>query len=359
MRALALIKAAAAKVNAELGVLARRSAPPSSGRRRDRRGRVLRRLPDRRLPDRLGHQLEHEHQRGDRDPGDRVAGPQGASQRPRQRLAVVQRRLPDVDPRGRDRGGRPRPDARAGSPRSGAARPRPTSGGRGEVRAHPPDGRHAGDARPGVRRIRRADAARHGAAATRRCPGWPSCRWAAPRSAPASTPRPASPPPSSPSWPSTTGLPFTEARNHFEAQASRDGLVETSGQLRTIAVSLTKICNDLRWMGSGPTAGLGEIAPARPAARLVDHARQGQPGAARGDPDGLRAGDRQRRDRGLRRVAGQLRAERDVPGDRPQPARVDQPARQRHAGCWRIGASAASTRTWSGAGHTPSRRRPS
>jgi len=57
-----------------------------------------------------------------------------------------------------------------------------------------------------------------------------------------------------------TGLDFTEARNHFEAQASRDGLVETSGQLRTIAVSLTKICNDLRWMGSGPTAGLGEIA---------------------------------------------------------------------------------------------------
>ncbi|WP_395726385.1 class II fumarate hydratase [Nakamurella sp.] len=58
----------------------------------------------------------------------------------------------------------------------------------------------------------------------------------------------------------STSLPFTEARNHFEAQSSRDGLVETSGQLRTIAVSLTKICNDLRWMGSGPTAGLGEIA---------------------------------------------------------------------------------------------------
>ncbi len=59
---------------------------------------------------------------------------------------------------------------------------------------------------------------------------------------------------------SETGLPFTEARNHFEAQAARDGLVEASGQLRTVAVSLFKICNDLRWMGSGPTAGLGEIA---------------------------------------------------------------------------------------------------
>jgi fumarate hydratase class II len=58
---------------------------------------------------------------------------------------------------------------------------------------------------------------------------------------------------------SATGLPLTEARDHFEAQGARDGLVETSGQLRTIAVGLTKICNDLRWMGSGPRAGLGEI----------------------------------------------------------------------------------------------------
>ena len=57
-----------------------------------------------------------------------------------------------------------------------------------------------------------------------------------------------------------TGLPVTEARNHFEAQGARDGLVETSGQLRTIAVGLTKIANDLRWMGSGPRAGLAEIA---------------------------------------------------------------------------------------------------
>ncbi|MBA2531663.1 MAG: class II fumarate hydratase [Nocardioidaceae bacterium] len=57
----------------------------------------------------------------------------------------------------------------------------------------------------------------------------------------------------------STGLPLTEAPNHFEAQGARDGLVELSGQLRTVAVSLTKLCNDLRWMGSGPTAGLGEI----------------------------------------------------------------------------------------------------
>ncbi|WP_267487979.1 lyase family protein, partial [Streptomyces sp. DH12] len=57
-----------------------------------------------------------------------------------------------------------------------------------------------------------------------------------------------------------TGLPLTEARNHFEAQGARDGVVETSGQLRTIAVGLTKIANDLRWMASGPRTGLAEIA---------------------------------------------------------------------------------------------------
>ncbi|GAB3766626.1 class II fumarate hydratase [Microlunatus parietis] len=57
-----------------------------------------------------------------------------------------------------------------------------------------------------------------------------------------------------------TGLPLTEARDHFEAQGARDGLVELSGALKTIAVGLTKIANDLRWMGSGPRAGLGEIA---------------------------------------------------------------------------------------------------
>src|SRR4051812_22240810 len=56
-----------------------------------------------------------------------------------------------------------------------------------------------------------------------------------------------------------TGLPLSEARNHFEAQGARDGLVEASGQLRTIAVSLFKISNDIRWMGSGPRTGLTEI----------------------------------------------------------------------------------------------------
>jgi fumarate hydratase, class II len=57
----------------------------------------------------------------------------------------------------------------------------------------------------------------------------------------------------------TTALPVTEARNHFEAQGARDALVETSGQLRVIAVGLHKIAGDIRWMGSGPRAGLGEL----------------------------------------------------------------------------------------------------
>jgi fumarate hydratase, class II len=59
---------------------------------------------------------------------------------------------------------------------------------------------------------------------------------------------------------STEDLPFTEAANHFEAAGGRDALVAASGVLRTIAVSLYKICNDLRLMGSGPRTGLAEIA---------------------------------------------------------------------------------------------------
>ena len=56
-----------------------------------------------------------------------------------------------------------------------------------------------------------------------------------------------------------TGLPISPPADPFEAQAARDGLVEASGALRTVAVSLTKIANDLRFLGSGPRAGLAEI----------------------------------------------------------------------------------------------------
>jgi fumarate hydratase class II len=56
-----------------------------------------------------------------------------------------------------------------------------------------------------------------------------------------------------------TGLELREASNHFEAQAARDACVEASGALKTVAVSLTKIANDIRWLGSGPRLGLGEL----------------------------------------------------------------------------------------------------
>ena len=56
-----------------------------------------------------------------------------------------------------------------------------------------------------------------------------------------------------------TGISFSEATNHFEAQGAQDAAVETSGALKTIAVSLSKIANDIRWLGSGPRAGLGEL----------------------------------------------------------------------------------------------------
>jgi fumarate hydratase class II len=57
----------------------------------------------------------------------------------------------------------------------------------------------------------------------------------------------------------TTGIDFVEAENHFEAQAAKDSIVEASGFLKTIAVSLTKIANDIRWLASGPRCGIGEL----------------------------------------------------------------------------------------------------
>jgi fumarate hydratase class II len=56
-----------------------------------------------------------------------------------------------------------------------------------------------------------------------------------------------------------SGFPFVEAPDHFEAQGGKDAAVMASGALKTVAVSLFKIANDIRWLGSGPTAGLGEL----------------------------------------------------------------------------------------------------
>ena len=155
-----------------------------------------------------------------------------------------------------------------------------------------------------------------------------------------------------------TELPITEAADHFEAQANRDGLVEASGALRTIAVSLTKICNDLRWMGSGPNTGLGELQHPRPAARLVDHARQGQPGHPRGRAHGRLARHRQRRHDRVGRRVRLVRAQRADPRHGHRAARVDPPARQLLARCSPTRPSTASRpnveRTSALAGMSPS-----
>ena len=115
----------------------------------------------------------------------------------------------------------------------------------------------------------------------------------------------------------------------FEAQGNRDALVELSGALKVVAVSLTKIANDLVLMGSGPRTGLVELRAARAPEGLLDHAGQGQPGDPRGGAPGGRPGDRQRRRDHDGRHPGQLRAERAGADDRPQPAALDRDPRER------------------------------
>ena len=108
----------------------------------------------------------------------------------------------------------------------------------------------------------------------------------------------------------------------FEAQANRDALVELSGALKTVAVSLTKIAGDLALMGSGPRAGIGEI--------FLPELQKGSsimPGKVNPViPEvvlaGLRAGDRQRHGDHRRRLARTVRVEREDPPDRTQRAAV-------------------------------------
>ena len=76
-----------------------------------------------------------------------------------------------------------------------------------------------------------------------------------------------------------TGLPFVSAPNKFTVQGAHDALVQLSGTLRTLAVSLYKIGNDIRLMSCGPRAGFAELEHPRERAGLVDHAGQGEPDA--------------------------------------------------------------------------------
>ena len=93
-----------------------------------------------------------------------------------------------------------------------------------------------------------------------------------------------------------TGLGLARAENLVEATQNADVFVEVSGILRALAANLLKIANDLRLLSSGPHAGLGEIRLPPAAGRLVDHARQGQPGDPRGRRPGGHRGDGPRPD---------------------------------------------------------------
>ena len=107
-----------------------------------------------------------------------------------------------------------------------------------------------------------------------------------------------------------TGLSISPPADPFEATAARDALVEASGALKTVAVSLTKIANDLRLMGSRPARRARRDRSAGAPEGKLDHARQGESGHPRGRHPGRGPGDRERRCDHGRRHAGPLRAER-------------------------------------------------
>ena len=224
-------------------------------RRRSRRSRRVRRpVPDRRLPDRLGHELQHERERGDRG----ARGRRRPRERPREHGPVVERRLPVRGPPRRARRDRPRPPARARAPRRLARAQGVRVRRRRQVRADAPDGRGARSRSARSSPATRRRSARGSRASRTRCRASARSRSAGPPRAPASTRIPSSPRACGAPL-RDTGLTVSAPVDHFEAQAARDGLVEASGALKVVAVSLTKIANDLRLMGSGPRAGLAEI----------------------------------------------------------------------------------------------------
>ena len=276
IRALALIKAEAAAVNAGAGRAGRRRAasptPSATAAEEVAEGTLGRPVPHRRVPDRLGHLVEHERQRGDRPPRRASARvePAGAPQRPRQRRAVVQRRVPVGHPPGRRRGDR-RPTwcRRSSHLADGAAGQgrREFADGR-EVGPHPPDGRHA-----------RSPSARSSAATPPRSPQ------AIERLRRCAAPRSASCPSAAPRWAPASTRPGLRRRRHqapgrAHRPAAHRGAATTSpprapatrwsrcrASCGPSAVALIKIANDIRWMAIGPAHRPGRDPPARPAAR--------------------------------------------------------------------------------------------
>ena len=111
-----------------------------------------------------------------------------------------------------------------------------------------------------------------------------------------------------------TGFEFRQNESLFESLSSQDAAVEASGQLRVLAVSIMKIANDLRWMNSGPLAGIGEIELPAITTRLQHHAGQGESGHSRSGGHGCRAGDRQRCHHRSGRTVWQFPAQCDAAG---------------------------------------------
>ena len=339
IRALGVLKKGAALANGELGQL-----PPEKvelivpRRRRGDRRHARRPLPAGRLPDRLRHADQHERQRGDREPRDRARRRRARARRSRSTRTTTSTAASRPTTRSRRRCTSPRSSSSRTCccPRSRALRD--TLDAKAEAyadivkigRTHLQDAtpitlgqeisRLGGAARPRARRRR-----------ARRCPG--STSWRIGGTA-VGTGLNAHPQFGERRGAQDRGRDRAAVRLGAEqvrgARGARRAGRRASGALRTLAGALMKIANDVRWLASGPAlpASARSAIPENEPGSL-DHAGQGQPDAVRGADDGLRAGVRQRRRGGVRRLAGQLRAERLQAGDGAQRARVDPPARRR------------------------------
>ena len=142
-----------------------------------------------------------------------------------------------------------------------------------------------------------------------------------------------------------TGLEISPPEDPFEAQANRDALVELSGALKVVAVSLTKIANDLALMGSGPRAGIGEIY--LPELQKGSSIMPGKVNPVMPEVVLQVAAQVIGNDTAItdRRHAGPVRAQRAHPADRAQPAAVARAARRTRRRCWPRSASTASRPT--------------
>ena len=260
IRALGLLKGACAQVNKDLG-----SARSGEGRRDRRRGRRDRRrpprrpVPHRRVPDRFGHQFEHERQRGDRA---YCARPNGVTVHPNDDVnmsqssndtfptathiaateAAVRQLIPALEVLHESLAGKARQwrtTVKSGRTHLMDAVP---------VTLGQEFGGYARQVEAGIERVK-ATLPRLGELAIGGTAVGTGLN--APDGFGAKVVEVLK---------AQTGVAeLRTAVNSFEAQAARDGLVEASGALKTIAVSLTKIANDIRWMGSGPLTGLGEL----------------------------------------------------------------------------------------------------